>query len=61
MIIISIGEEQYSQPQEKGIDEDKQCGGDRHVFLGFPCVPAGEVLLHHILIKPCHGDGQADA
>ena len=60
MVVLRIGEEQYSESEEEDIDQDKQRGGERHVLLGFPQAPAGEVLLHHILIKSSHSDADAD-
>ncbi len=48
--------EQRTNTQEKKVDDDKDSGKSKHVFLCFANVNTAQVFLHQILVESHHCD-----
>ena len=53
-------QQQDAQYEEQQVDRNERYTVTVHVFLGFTKVAARKVFLHHVLVEPCHHDGDED-
>jgi len=58
---FGIGDKGGAKAEEEDVDHDEEQAAGEDVFLRVAQVFAGEVLLHHVLVEACHGDGDEHA
>ena len=54
---LCIDDKRRPEAEEYDVDDDEEKAGGHHILLRVAETLAGEVLLHHILVKARHGDG----
>ena len=57
---VGEGVEQHAEDEEEQVDGDEADAVGAHVLLRLADVFTGEILLHHVLVEPCHDDGYED-
>ena len=54
---VGVQVQQHTEGEEEQVDGHQHDGKRPHVELGFSQRATTQVLLHHVLVEPGHGDG----
>ena len=60
-LVLGVNQQHPAKQQEERVHEDEDAGEGQHIALRVLQVPASQVLLHHILVKAGHDDGDEHA